>query len=89
MHTTFLHQLTSNERLLKWIEDNQSIIKNPRITIAVITNMRRVEEGKDEKTAGAKTYKIVKEKLPQSKIIFYIGHIDGTKKALADSEINP
>ncbi len=45
MHTTFLHQLTSNAGLKEWIARNQQVILNPAIRVALITNMRRREEG--------------------------------------------
>ena len=41
MHTTLLYQLHSNLDLRDWINNNQPIIQNRNMKIAVISNMRR------------------------------------------------
>jgi hypothetical protein len=89
MHTTFLHQLTSTKALKEWIHAHQHIVRNPAVEIAVITNMRRWEDDVEVVDAGAHTVRLVRELLPRSKVVFYIGHIEGTIARLRDHKIDP
>lgn len=45
IQNTFFVQLVSNQKLREWIESNSSYIENPRIRIAIISNMKRTEDG--------------------------------------------
>jgi hypothetical protein len=89
MHTTFLHQLISTSALGTWIEENQCIINNPKIKIVVITNMKRREDEIDVFDAGANTVKLVRQRMNNAEIVFYIGHIQGTKDALTNNGVDP
>jgi hypothetical protein len=45
IQNTFFIQLVSNQKLREWIESNPSYIINPRLRIAIISNMKRTENG--------------------------------------------
>jgi hypothetical protein len=89
MHTTFLHQLTSTSGLKEWIARNKHVILNPTIRVALITNMRRREDGQEVVDAGAKTVEVVRREMPKAEIILYIYHVEGTRAQLHNNGIDP
>lgn len=88
IQNTFFVQLVSNQKLREWIELNSSYIKNPRIRIAIISNMKRTEDGTFLQDAGAHTALLARQLIPDCPFIFYIGNVDGTKQALKKNKID-
>jgi hypothetical protein len=47
-----LYQLLSTAQLVQWIKDHEKLLASQSCNIIMISNMRRIEEGKENTIAG-------------------------------------
>lgn len=55
----------------------------------MISNMRRIEAGKENTIAGIEAVRYATQLIPNCKIILYIGSIENTRANLIKNQIDP
>ncbi len=84
-----LFQLLSTAQLIEWIDSYKSLIASQAVNIVMISNMRRIEDGKENTVAGIESVRIATSLIPNCKAILYIGSIENTKANLIKHQIDP
>lgn len=87
--TVLLFQLVSTAQLVEWTESYKSLIAGQGVNIIMISNMRRIEAGKENTIAGIEVVRYVNSFIPNCKIILYIGNIENTRANLIKNQIEP
>lgn len=66
-------QLLSTKELEHWLIHHKELFKHPEVKIAMITDMVREEEGKNNEIAGIEGITLFRKYLPESNIFLFVG----------------